>query len=226
MSRRCKHQNKDGTPCRTPARPGKSCCWVHDPDLAANRAEGRRRGGRARSRPAAVLPADTPDLPLKTTADVRAFLGVTINQVRRGELDAKVGNCLGMLAGVLSRAIEGGEMEQRMAAVEAVLTSRPGGNGRGSHARAYRWHEEDPGAVPSPRGAYPEGRPLPNGLKELPVGPPAPQPEPPVPPQAPPPAPPPAPSQAAPAPPPEPAPPEPGPPLKALPEFRSPRGWR
>jgi hypothetical protein len=136
--RRCEHVKPGGSRCRAQALPGKRACTFHDPDLAVKRAEGRRRGGRARSRPAAVLPPGTPDLPLKTVADVVTLLAETINQVRRGQLDAKVGNCLGVLAGVLLRAIEGGEMEKRVAAVEAVLMSRPGGNGRASHARAYR----------------------------------------------------------------------------------------
>jgi hypothetical protein len=76
-------------------------------------------GGRERSRPAATLPPDTPDLPLKSVADVMVALGLTINQVRTGRLAVNIGNCLGVLAGVLLKAIEGGDLEQRIAALEA-----------------------------------------------------------------------------------------------------------
>ena len=120
----CMGRKRDGSPCPNHARPGKEVCWVHDPALAARRAEGRRRGGLNRSKPAATLPPDTPDLPLKTVADVVALLGQSINQVRTGRLDARVGNCLGVLAGVLLRAIEGGELEQRIGALEARQNGR------------------------------------------------------------------------------------------------------
>src|SRR5262245_58936277 len=116
---RCGHKKRDGGPCPNPARPGKRTCWVHDPELAVVRAEGRQRGGVNRSKPTATLPPDSPDLPLKTVADVVAVLGQTINQVRTGRLAVNVGNCLGVLAVVLLKAIEGSDLEQRIAALEA-----------------------------------------------------------------------------------------------------------
>ena len=108
---RCRHKTQNGTSCPNLARPGKRSCWVHDPGLAEKRAEGRSRGGVNRSKPAVTLAADTPDLPLKTIADVVAALGETINQVRTGRLAVNVGNCLGVLAGVLLRAIEGSDVD-------------------------------------------------------------------------------------------------------------------
>jgi hypothetical protein len=134
--RQCQLLKAGGEPCRALALPGKTRCIFHDPDMAARRAEGRRRGGKVRSKPAAVLPRSTPDLPLRTVADIAAMLGATINQVRRGELDPKVGNCLAVLSGQLLRALEGGELAQRLAALEARLAGpgpHPAGrlNGRG-----------------------------------------------------------------------------------------------
>jgi hypothetical protein len=55
-----------------------------------------------------VVPADVPDLPLRVVADVTALLGKTINEVRRGQLDPKAANCIGVLAGVLLRAFQDG----------------------------------------------------------------------------------------------------------------------
>jgi hypothetical protein len=119
--RECQYLKAGGEPCRAQALPGRTSCIFHDPDLAAKRAEGRKRGGTVRSKPAAVLPRSTPDLPLRTVADIAAMLGTTINQVRRGELDPKVGNCLAVLSGQLLRALEGGELAQRLDALEARL---------------------------------------------------------------------------------------------------------
>jgi len=99
--------------------PGKTRCTFHDPELAAERAEGRRRGRESRSRPVATLPPDTPDATLASVQNVAAFLAVTLNQVRTGQLAVGVGNCLFVGAGVLLKAIEGGELEQRLAVLEA-----------------------------------------------------------------------------------------------------------
>jgi hypothetical protein len=116
---RCTHTKRDGTRCNAFARPGKSCCTFHDPDHAAKFAAGRRRGGKSRSRQLAVLPADAADLPLRTVADVTTLLALTINQTRRGQLDAKISNAVGYLASVLLKAMETSEVEARLAALEA-----------------------------------------------------------------------------------------------------------
>src|SRR5690349_7438754 len=115
----CCHRKRDGGRCQAMPRAGRKHCTFHDPELAEARAEGRRQGGVNRSKPAATLPADSPDLPLRTVADVVAALAATINQVRTGRLGVGVGNCLGVLAGVLLKAIEGSDLEQRIAALEA-----------------------------------------------------------------------------------------------------------
>ncbi len=115
---RCRRVKPDGSRCQARPRPGRRYCVFHDPELAEQRAEGRKRGGVNRSLPAATLPPDTPDLPLKSVADVAAALAATINQIRTGKLAVNVGNCLGVLAGVLLKAIEGSELEQRIAALE------------------------------------------------------------------------------------------------------------
>lgn len=114
----CSHKKRDGSRCRANALPGKTQCLFHDPVRAQQREAGRRQGGINRSQKAATLPSDTPDLPLKSVADVVTALAETINQVRTGRLAVNVGNCMGVLAGVLLRAIEGGELEARIAALE------------------------------------------------------------------------------------------------------------
>jgi hypothetical protein len=74
-----------------------------------------------RSRRAAVLPADTPDHSLRDTRDVSDLLADSINRLRRGELDPRVANAIGYLAGILLRALEQGPLEERLAHLEAVL---------------------------------------------------------------------------------------------------------
>lgn len=116
----CRHRKPDGNRCRAAPRAGKPYCTFHDPSLAADRAEGRRKGGVARSAKASTLPPDTPDLPLNTVGDVTAALAEAYNGVRTGRLDARVGNCLGVMAGALLKAIGEADLERRIAALEAA----------------------------------------------------------------------------------------------------------
>jgi hypothetical protein len=62
----------------------------------------------------AVLPADAPDVPLESVKDVVALLGQTINQTRKGTLDAKVCNAVVQGATVLLRALEGADTQRQI----------------------------------------------------------------------------------------------------------------
>src|SRR5262249_33661780 len=98
--------------------------FFHDPAMADARAAGRKRGGRKKGvklRLAETTQPQPADLPLATVHDVAVFLGQTIHEVRREEIDARVGNCLGVLCGTLIRAIEGGELARQIADMETEL---------------------------------------------------------------------------------------------------------
>jgi hypothetical protein len=77
-----------------------------------------------------TLPRDTPPLPLKTVDDVVVGIAETINMVRVGRLDARVANAMGVLFGTLLKALEGSDLERRIAALEGQRISR---NGRVLH---------------------------------------------------------------------------------------------
>jgi hypothetical protein len=83
-----------------------------------------------RSQRAAVLPPETADLPLTTVDDAVAALAMTVNQVRRGEVDAKVANAVGYLVSVLLRGLEGGSLERELAELRRqVMEMRNRGTG-------------------------------------------------------------------------------------------------
>jgi hypothetical protein len=120
----CSHARRDGSPCRAPALPGKTVCTFHDPDLAKRRAAGRRRGGETtRSRHAAAVLPGAPEVIFKSMADVSALLATTATQVRRGEVDCKVGNCLAYIAATAMKAIQQSDLETRMARIEERLSA-------------------------------------------------------------------------------------------------------
>lgn len=133
----CRKKKRDGNRCRGKARSGSSFCLFHDPAMAERQQASRSAGGKQRSKPAAVLPADTNDLPLATVQDCAAMLGQTINHVRKGQLDPRIGNCLAVLTAQLLRALEEGEIQQlaaRVAELESRLQQRLAQrNGRFTH---------------------------------------------------------------------------------------------
>lgn len=121
MPKRCQFRKQDGKQCRANAQLGKNVCVFHDPTRVEDGRRARREGGISRSRTVVVLPPQTPNVPLRNQADIAAFLAETINQVRRGELDARTGNTLGFLANTLSRVLDQGDTEERLARIEARL---------------------------------------------------------------------------------------------------------
>ena len=116
VTSRCSHVKKDGERCKANTVAGSSSCFFHDPAKAAERTAARKAGGHRNK--AAVLPPSTPDAMLEDAGDVARIIGETINQVRRGEVDARIANAIGYLSGVLLRALEADELEERLTALE------------------------------------------------------------------------------------------------------------
>jgi hypothetical protein len=119
----CGASKLDGSPCRAKPLPGSVFCLFHDPARAVERDAARQAGGKARSKPAAVLPPEAGDLPLRTAGDAAEALAVVANEVRKGQLDPKVGNAVGYLISVQLRALEDPllrEVEELRREVEAM----------------------------------------------------------------------------------------------------------
>jgi hypothetical protein len=123
---KCSHLRPDGGRCRAYAVHNSQYCYVHDPACAAHRQAARKAGGVARSRRAAVLPADTPDKALSSAKDVSRLLADTINQTLRGEIDPRIANTVGYLATNLVKTIDRTDVEARLARLEQVVASQTG----------------------------------------------------------------------------------------------------
>jgi len=121
-SHQCRYERQGGTRCRANAQTESAFCFIHDPALDTERTAARRAGGIARTRKP-VLPQNLPNKQLQTAAQVVDLLGETINQVRRGELDLRISNAIGYLSGILLSAIEKSAYEERLAALEASVTT-------------------------------------------------------------------------------------------------------
>lgn len=123
---RCREKTSDGSQCKGSSLSNSGYCPFHHPAYARARAEGRKAGGRARSRKGALLPADTPDLELRTIADLVALEELTINGLLRGKVPPRLATTVFYGASVLASLIQRGALEDRLSAIEAIVsTPRP-----------------------------------------------------------------------------------------------------
>src|SRR5208282_1766544 len=123
----CHGSKSDGTRCRARPVAGSSFCFFHHPEKEAERRAAQRAGGQKNKM--AVLSGSAPDAKLQNADDAVKLLAETINQVRRGEVDPKVANAVGYLAGLLMKGLRESETERRLAALEsAVRNQRTSGN--------------------------------------------------------------------------------------------------
>jgi hypothetical protein len=145
----CRYIKSGGGYCQANALTGSSYCYFHSPDVAEERQEARVKGGKERSRKATVLPPDTPDMPLTTSADVTNLLAQTINKVLRGQLDPHVSNAVGFLAGHLLKAQQQEQIERRLQRVESILHHKWANPKFGleqmSESTSFRFHKAEPG---------------------------------------------------------------------------------
>ena len=124
----CHGVRKDGQPCTVRAVAGSQHCFAHDPALAEKRAEKRRLGGRNRStrrRLQRLLP--------ETLKPVVVLLLDAIEEVHRGELAPAQASAIAALSGALVRVYSTGQIEERLAALEAQQPPEQSG-------RRYPWH--------------------------------------------------------------------------------------
>lgn len=118
----CTATTTTGRRCQAAALPDSAFCFFHDPTRATDRHDARVQGGR---NGAMKTLADTDaDVLVADSQDVIRLLSGTINQVRKGQLDPRVANAVGYLANVLLKAVDQGRVEDRLAALEAVVRAK------------------------------------------------------------------------------------------------------
>jgi len=121
--KKCRFIKPDGAKCEAWAMSDSEFCYLHNPDISEKeKKEIQSKGGQANK--IKVLEPLQP-IALKEGEDVILLLEDTINKVRTGEIDLKVANCIGYLAGHLMKAIETAKLEGRVEIIErAILEKR------------------------------------------------------------------------------------------------------
>jgi len=122
--RACNFVKDDGGSCGAAPLHESDFCFVHAPEHAEEMAESRRLGGLRRRREKTVATAyDLGDL--DTLADVRRVIVIAVLDALGLENSVARSRTLAYLAMVALKALEAGEMEERLRAVEELLKPRP-----------------------------------------------------------------------------------------------------
>lgn len=95
-------------------------CFAHSPRLQGRLSESRRAGGRNRSHTVRAMRHMPPDLKAAAGAIYAA-----ITEVHDGNLETKRATAMAALASALVRVYQAGELEQRLAALEAAAELQP-----------------------------------------------------------------------------------------------------
>ena len=95
-------------------------CFTHNPDTKEAKQSAVIRGGKSPKKNYNPLPS----IELIDNKGVVNLLVATINEVRAGEIDLRVANCIGFLSGHLLRALEISELEGRVETIERVILER------------------------------------------------------------------------------------------------------
>lgn len=119
----CNFVKSDGTKCNAKAITNSDHCYFHSAEIPnSERKEARARGGKAN---AITVHDPLPPVTINGVKDVVKLLESTINDVRSGQLDVKIGNCIGVLSGQLIKALEIANIASRVEIIErAILEKR------------------------------------------------------------------------------------------------------
>jgi hypothetical protein len=97
-------------------------CYAHDPSRARDRAKSRKKGGHNRQTPkAGTTNSDIAPVPLRDVSAVQDVLEAVLRDTLVQENSARRSRTVGYLLGIALKAIEIGELEARVEALENSL---------------------------------------------------------------------------------------------------------
>jgi hypothetical protein len=120
---KCQTKTQSGLACRSQAIKGSQFCFIHDPTQGAARALARKRGGQRQRVPHAGNSENIP-ASVRTIEDVLKILDYALAESLPLENSIQRGRLIVAIAGAFVEAIKTGELEQRLAAIEAALKLR------------------------------------------------------------------------------------------------------
>jgi hypothetical protein len=135
--RRCKGTRADGQPCGMPPMADSAFCWSHDPANADAAAEARRVGGLRRKKEGTVASAYSFG-GLESVHDIRRLLDIAVVDTLSIENSIQRSRALAYLAQMALRALEVGEVQDRLQVLEGLVLGR-----RTFHSSMFDEDDED-----------------------------------------------------------------------------------
>jgi hypothetical protein len=127
---KCDGINKRGGPCAAPVMDDARWCFFHSPETRTEAAEARRLGGLRRRREGAVAGAYDFE-GIATVGQIRRVLEIAISDALGLENSISRSRTLGSLAMTALKALEVGDLEARLEALEAAVRPRTEARRRG-----------------------------------------------------------------------------------------------
>lgn len=116
----CKQVRADGQICKAIAMKGSDFCFSHNPDTQAEKHLAVVKGGENSRK----LSLNLKPLSIKSPQEISSLLEDTINGVRSGDIPPNIANTIGFLAGHALKAIETGELKEKIIELHAVVVKR------------------------------------------------------------------------------------------------------
>ncbi len=128
IKRRCASARADGQPCQMAPLRDRPYCFSHDPERAEDAAEARKLGGHRRRKEGTIAVAY--DLPgIDRVEGIRRILDIVITNALGLEIGINKLRVLISAATAATKLLETGELEERIATLEAAVRNRPGPTG-------------------------------------------------------------------------------------------------
>ena len=120
MGMQCNFIKENNEQCQANAISDSKFCFSHDPNMEEAKRIATTRGGMAPKKNYDPLPP----IKIDDSKDIVRLLVTTISEVRQGEIDIRVANCVGFLAGHLIKAFEIGEVNEKLELFNSLIIER------------------------------------------------------------------------------------------------------
>ncbi len=116
----CRGVTRDDSPCGMAPLSHSEYCFAHDPRRGRDRAKARVKGGRNRRTAHGTAPPQAAPA-LRTVAAIQGELERAVFDTLQMVNSSQRNRTLGYLLGIALRALEVGEIEERLAALESLV---------------------------------------------------------------------------------------------------------
>ena len=120
---KCKFLKPDNIRCSANAMVGFEHCFSHNPETQDKKKSAVLKGGLSPKPRKSAEPLQF--VALKSVSDVLLLLEDTINRVRTDPITHQKANCVGYLANIALKALEVGNLEERLSALEEKIKITP-----------------------------------------------------------------------------------------------------